>query len=444
MKQSIQVREHEPDRRSPRDSRKLTVPDARPEIAVALLTGGIDRPYVFGLSMELISKGAALDLIGSDTLDFPEFHGKSGLNFLNLQGSQRPDVSIVRKVFRLLTYYARLIRYAAMAEPKIFHILWNNKLELFDRTVLTLFYKLLGKRIVLTVHNVNAGRRDSRDSYLNRLTLRIQYQLADHVFVHTEAMKVELNQQFGVQDARISVIPFPINNAVRNSDLTPSEARRRLGIQDDQKAILFFGRITPYKGLEYLIAAFQQARIRRDDLRLIIAGRPENDCQDYWRAIQEVVSDDVRLGRIVLRADHIPDDETEIYFKAADVLVLPYKQIYQSGVMFLGFSFGLPVIASDVGALKDEIVEGKTGFVFKTEDSSALATTIERYFESELFSNLDARRQEIREFAVAGHSWDVVGRDTMGVYGGLLRLHSPQERGNREPSNTSLIVKGPS
>src|ERR1700746_3800939 len=156
-----------------------------PGIKVTLLTGGIDRPYVFGLARELVSKGAVLEVIGSDGLRFPEFNGMPGLNFLNLQGSQRPDVSLIRKVFRLSIYYAKLIRYAATAKPRIFHILWNNKFELFDRTVLTLFYRLLGKRTVLTVHNVNAGKRDSKDTQLNRLTLRIQYRLADHIFVHT-------------------------------------------------------------------------------------------------------------------------------------------------------------------------------------------------------------------------------------------------------------------
>ena len=96
-------------------------------------------------------------------------------------------------------YYARLIRYAATAKPRIFHILWNNKFESFDRTLLMLYYKVLGKKIVLTVHNVNAGRRDSKDTRLNRLTLRIQYRLADHIFVHTEKMKRELIEEFGVR-----------------------------------------------------------------------------------------------------------------------------------------------------------------------------------------------------------------------------------------------------
>ena len=132
-------------------------------------------------------------------------------------------------------YYARLIRYAATAKPRIFHILWNNKFEFFDRTLLMLYYRFLGKKIVLTAHNVNAGRRDSNDTRLNRLTLRIQYRLADHIFVHTEKMKRELIEEFGVQGARVTVIPFGINNAVPNTRLTPAEAKQRLGIREGRK-----------------------------------------------------------------------------------------------------------------------------------------------------------------------------------------------------------------
>src|SRR5262249_2133565 len=155
---------------------------------------------------------------------------------------------------------------------------WNNKFQLFDRTLLTFFYRLLGKKIVLTVHNVNSAKRDSKDTLLNRLTLRIQYGLAHHIFVHTQRMKLELSRQFGVPVHRVTVIQLGINNAVPNTSLSGSEARQRLGIAADKKTILFFGRITPYKGLEYLIDAFQQI-VRRDEFQLIVGGRPENDCQ---------------------------------------------------------------------------------------------------------------------------------------------------------------------
>ncbi len=390
------------------------------EIAVTLLTGGGDRPYAFGLATELISKRAALDLIASDELDCPDLNGAPGVKFLNLRGDQRPDASFVKKMTRVLMYYAKLIRYAAAAEPKIFHILWNNKFLFFDRTLLTLYYKLLGKKVVLTLHNVNAGRRDSSDSSLNRISLRAQYRLADHTFVHTEKMKSELLEEFGVQGSRVTVIPFGINNSVPNTNLTPIEAKRRLGISDAEKTILFFGNIAPYKGLEYLVEAFQRLVAGHDDYRLIIAGRPKN-CETYWTTLREAIRSNALGGRVLLREDYIPDDETEVYFKAADVLALPYRHIYQSGVLFLGYSFGLPVLAADVGSLKDDIVEGKNGFVFKPEDSVDLARTIEQYFASDLYADLGARRQEIKDYAKEQHSWDVVGRMTMSVYAALLR-----------------------
>src|SRR5580704_4327466 len=126
-------------------STHLKIPNTTPAIAVSLLTGGGDRPYVFGLATELISKGATVDLIGSDELDLPEFHGKLRLNFLNLRGNQRRDAGLLEKVARIFKYYAKLIHYAATAKPRIFHILWNNKFEIFDRTLLMLFYRLMGK-----------------------------------------------------------------------------------------------------------------------------------------------------------------------------------------------------------------------------------------------------------------------------------------------------------
>jgi len=292
------------------------VPGAAPEIKVALLTGGSDRPYVWGLTTELMSKGVGLDLIGSDELAFPEFRNRPKLNFLNLRGDQRSDVGAIQKIIRISAYYAKLIRYAAAAKPRIFHILWNNKFETFDRTFLMLYYKLLRKRIVLTAHNVNAGRRDSEDTPLNRLTLRIQYRLADHIFVHTEKMKLELIEAFGAHEARISVIPFGINNSVPNTDLTPSEAKRILGIADGKRTILFFGRITPYKGVEYLIDAFRRVLPRGDDYRLIIAGRLDAAAgEKYWNTIQETIREDVRRGRVLLKTEFIPDEQIEVYFK---------------------------------------------------------------------------------------------------------------------------------
>lgn len=390
-------------------------------IAVTLLTGGIDKHYSFGLASGLQSKGVKLDVIGSDDLDCREFRSMPGVNLINLRGCQRTDATLANKVFRLLRYYARLICYAATARTQIFHILWNNRCETFDRTLLMLYYKLLGKKITLTAHNVNAAKRDLNDSFLNRLTLRIQYRLADNVFVHTEKMKSELIEEFGMAEARVSLITYGINNAVPETSLSPSEAKRRLGIRDGEKVLLFFGRITPYKGLEHLIAAFLEVAARGEGYRMIIAGKPQK-CESYWTAVRKMIGEAVSDGRILLRAEFIPDDETEVYFKAADVLVLPYRHIYQSGILFLGYSFGLPVLAADVGSLKDDVIEGKTGFVFRPEDPADLAKAIRRYFASGLYANLKNGRQAIKNYAVERHSWSAVSQVTTSVYAGLLQI----------------------
>ncbi len=325
---------------------------------IALLTGGGDKPYALGLASSLISQGVACDFIGSDEVDGPELHQSPLVRCLNLRGDQRANVGMLRKVLRVLIYYVRLIQYAAKAKPRVFHILWNNKLELLDRTVLLLYYRFLGKRIAFTAHNVNAARRDGNDNLLNRLTLRIQYRLVDHVFVHTDQMKRELQTDFGVAGRKISVISFGINSTVPNTFLTPDRARQQLGLTSRQKVALFFGNIAAYKGLEYLVEAMALLSRTGADYRLIIAGRPKN-CASYWEAIQRRISCAGLCPNVIQRIEYVPDADTEIYFKAADVLVLPYTQIFQSGVLLLGYNFGLPVIASDVGSLPEDVVEGR-------------------------------------------------------------------------------------
>jgi glycosyltransferase involved in cell wall biosynthesis len=397
---------------------ELTQPAERRGAEVALLTGGGVKPYAYGLATALISKGLYLDLIGGDELDSPEFHATPNVTFLNLRGSQKPDASLMSKVKRVLVYYARLVRYATSGEPDIFHIVWNNKFEVVDRTILMLYYKLLGKKVVLTVHNVNAGRRDSTDNALNRWTLGIQYRLADHLFVHTHKMKQELTDTFSVREPSITVIPFGINNSVPQTRMTAVQAKHRLGIGARERTLLFFGRIAPYKGLEYLVSAFQRLVRERDNYRLIIAG--ERKAGDkYWETIRGSISG-VTHGRIMLKIEYIPDEDTELYFKAADVLILPYTQIFQSGVLFLGYSFGLPAIVADVGSLSEDVVEGKTGFVFRARDSVDLGRAIDRYFSSELFKNLASRREQIRNYAAERHSWDTVGQLTQVVYEALI------------------------
>jgi glycosyltransferase involved in cell wall biosynthesis len=386
---------------------------------ISLLTGGRDKPYALGLVMALAAAGIKIDFVGSDELDSPELRANPQINFLNLRGDQSVEAGLLPKMARVLIYYFRLIIYAATARPKIFHILWNNKFEYFDRTWLMLYYKCLGKKIIFTAHNVNICERDGNDSFLNRLSLKIQYRLCDHIFVHTEKMKDKLASAFGVPEGKVVVIPLGINNTVPNTTLTRLEARQRLGLGEAEQVILFFGSIAPYKGLEYLVAAFAAISKRNSPFRLVIGGKPKGP-PDYWAELRELIAGSGVSDRIIQKIEFVPDAETEVFFKAADVLVLPYKHIFQSGVLFLGYSFGLPVIAADVGSLKEEIVEGKTGFVFEAKNTGALVSALKNYFESELYDQLGFRRREIQDFANDRYSWSKVVAITVAVYSKFL------------------------
>jgi glycosyltransferase involved in cell wall biosynthesis len=396
------------------------------ESSVGVLTAGRDRHYSLGLASALVAAGVKFDFIASDELESKSLRQSPRVNFRNLRGDQGTDAGLLKKMLRVSVYYFRLLTYAMTSRSKIFHILWNNKFELFDRTLLMVFYKLLGKKIAFTAHNINAGKRDGYDSPLNRASLRFQYRLCDRIFVHTTKMKEELVSEFSVPEDKIVTIPFGINNAVPTTTLSGDEARQKLGLNQDNKVILFFGNIAPYKGLEFLVEAFSTISKADPAMRLIIAGRPKGP-KNYWEEIQQTISQCKLDGSVIKKIEYISDDQIEVYFKAADILVLPYVSIFQSGVLFLAYSFGLPVIATNVGSLKQDIIDGKTGFVCEPEDPGTLLRTIQNYFQSGLYRELSSRRREIQGFAKARCSWDEVGAITVKTYSELLHKEKHPE-----------------
>ena len=311
------------------------------------------------------------------------------------------------------------MKYAFRTDSKLFHIQWLNKFIYFDRTVLNTYYKALGKKILYTAHNVNMRERDGRDTLINRMTLKYMYNIVDRIIVHTERMKSLLVNDFKVDENKVIVIPFGINNTVPNTELSREQARKGLRLKEDEKILLFFGNIAPYKGLDLAILAINGIKEKYNDLRLVIAGRIK-ECQEYWENIQRLINQHSLNGRIICRTEFIPDEEIELYFKAADILMLPYKFIYQSGPLFLSYNFGLPVIASDVGSFIEDIIEGETGFICRPEDPEDLATKIDLYFKSDLYKNLEANRHKIIKYANEKYSWGKIGEKTYSLYKSLL------------------------
>jgi D-inositol-3-phosphate glycosyltransferase len=389
-------------------------------LKIALFTGGIDKHYACGLSRSLASAGIAVDVICNSEMETPEIEESPNLRLFVLYATPQRK-NMLRKLLAILWVYARLITYAAGSSASIFHILWNYKFPLFDRTLLLIYYKLLGKRLVFTAHNINAGERDGGDSISNRLSLRIQYRLMEHIFVHTAKMKDQLVQTFGVREERISIIPFGTYDMVPQSSMTSAEAKRRLGLRESDRTILFFGRITPYKGIDLLVEAFAQIALRDRSYRLVIAGEAMKESGQQWQQVQQTIAESPMREQVVQHARFIDDSEIEVFFKAADVLALPYTQIFQSGVLFMSYSFGLPVIATDVGSFGRDIIEGETGFVCRPGDSADLAKVIERYFASDLFTTIDTQRNKIKDFIQASHSWEIAAGKTGDVYAQLSR-----------------------
>jgi len=387
-------------------------------VDVALLTGGGDRPYALGLTQSLTARGLTVDFIGSDFLDSEELRQDPRVNFLNLRGDVNPRAPALTKMVRVLRYYVRLFRYALTSRAPVFHILWNNKFEVFDRTFLMAYYRALGKKLVLTVHNVNTAQRDGRDNWWNRTTLRWQYRAMDHLFVHTRLMKEQLVQGYDVMPERITVIPFGINETVPVTDLTNDGARSLLGLRDDEPVLLMFGNIAPYKGLEYLVESLPDVLRQVPNVRLIIAGRPKGE-EAYWSGIEGRIEKLGIADRVLRRIEYVPDEDTEIYFKAADAVVLPYTNIFQSGVLLLGYSFGLPAIATTVGSLAEDIVEGQTGYTAEARDPRSLSDAILRFLRGPLYANRAVQRDHVKRWARERYSWSGIAATIEGVYRGL-------------------------
>lgn len=386
---------------------------------VSLLTGGDDPTYAIPLATSLADQGMEVEFIGNDAMERSSSLKRANIHYVNLRGDQDPRAPIPSKIARILRYYQNLILYASRTESRLFHILWLNKFDWLDRTILNVFYKLKRKKLILTAHNVNARKRDGNDTWANRATLRAMYSMLDHIFVHTELSKDELVRDYRVAPGKVTVIPFGLNTHVPDTPLSKSEARTLLGLGAGEEVLLFFGQIAPYKGLDLLVEALKILSSRQSGCRLIIAGRAKPGAEPYWQAVRSRLGSDGVHTRTLVKDNFIPDEEISILFTAADALVLPYRAIYQSGPLSLAYRFGLPVIATRVGSFDRDVIPDVTGLLCEPENPHDLARAIRRYFDSELYLDGDQARKRIEEIGRERYSWDGISRRIVEVYATL-------------------------
>ena len=174
-------------------------------------------------------------------------------------------------------------------------------------------------------------------------------------------------------------------------------ARKILNFDENGKYMLFFGFIRDYKGLDLLLEAMADTRIKEEKIKLIVAGEYYTDSKPYDDIIEKHQLQDF----VILATDFIPDQEVAKYFCASDIVVQPYKDATQSGVTQIAYHFNKPMITTDVGGLAEIVPDGKVGYVVQPK-IKPLADAISKFYEedkeSEFTDNVIVEKQK--------YSWD--------------------------------------
>jgi glycosyltransferase involved in cell wall biosynthesis len=191
--------------------------------------------------------------------------------------------------------------------------------------------------------------------------------------------------------SRLHVVPLGGPGAYAMPGRPSSVARSELGLRDDAVYALFFGLIKRHKGLDLLLDAFAQARERAPSLRLLVAGEPVGDWSGYERQIATLGLQDV----VDLRLAFVPSELLPLYFSAVDLVVLPYRTTFQSGVALAAYAYERPVLATAVGGLPELVDDEETGLLSPPDDAGALADRL-------VAAAADPER--LRELGKTGHT----------------------------------------
>jgi D-inositol-3-phosphate glycosyltransferase len=311
----------------------------------------------------------------------------------------------LRKLLRAVSYvqgHRKLLSQIRKERPDIIHFQWS-RLPRFDYWLISKI-KSLGIPVVHTIHDVvplfEQGRVTQR---LERI-----YSAVDALLVHAEANRAAFLRIYpSVNPERIHVIPLAApGNSFIPAGSDQAAAREKLGIPADVPVALFFGSIKPYKGLHLLVEAFKLAVQKRHELHLLVVGRPDE--------VSDLPSE-LRMGVLpntLLRAEYVPLKEMWLYHLAADVAVLPYRNIYQSGAMSTVLEYGLPAIVTDVGGLP-ELIDGN-GWIVPPDDPQALADALlEALSDRQRAKQMGQRSLEVLEQCCG---LDRVGTELTGIY----------------------------
>ena len=307
-------------------------------------------------------------------------------------------------------------------KPDILHLHWTypflfgeNSIETiflsFRFLVELIFVKLLGIKICWTVHNLFSHKRQTiqLEKFFNYVFARFCDQLIVHCpFAREALMKAyRLSNYF---NNKINVIPHGNYIGSYKNEVNQEDARSELGLCKDEIIFLYFGLIRFYKGVYRLIEEFQKLKCTR--ARLLIVGKPINNT--IKAELMRICGQDSRISTYL---QFTSNEEIQLYMNAADIVVLPYRDILTSGTSILAISFGKPVIAPAIGCIPD-VLDSIGSVLYNPSEEESLLKAMEKTLE--LKTNLTKMGKHNFELAKQLR-WEDIANRTYGVYKECLK-----------------------
>jgi glycosyltransferase involved in cell wall biosynthesis len=328
----------------------------------------------------------------------------------------------LRRLWRACLYYrewVRLILHLRRAKPDL--VQFGDVRFPTDLAGLA-FLRLLGLRLTDICHNVYpfaAGGGRPRSSRLLRFLFGRVYRQFETVFVHYETNRREFLSAFGLDPGRVACLPHgnqALFEELRDPARDPQALARELRLPPEARVVLSFGTMSRYKGADVLLHAF--ARVRRGEARarLVLAGFP---APDFDLAAHEALARRLGLGEDVRFVPRYVESAAVVTWMAlAAVAVFPYKAVFQSGALHVAQTFGVPIVATRVGAMAEVIADGQTGLLVPAEDPEALADAVLRVLgDPDLARGLG---RKARADALSRFAWEKVAGLVLDRYRALL------------------------
>jgi glycosyltransferase involved in cell wall biosynthesis len=260
------------------------------------------------------------------------------------------------------------------SKPQKVVFTWYSSLQAPMYGSIALYLRITSRaRLVFVCHNVLPHELRFYDRFLGRLVLR----MGDEYIVHSVEEHKDLVGLIGSRGL-IAKRSLPIYNDVFNSKSFNSvKLKKELKLKS--KVLLFFGYIRPYKGLGYLLEAMPTVLLTYPDTTLLVVG------ESWGSNKKDLLTQVAQLkitSNITFIDSYVPNEEVGKYFSVCDIVVLPYVSVTQSGVVPIAYSFHKPVISTNVGGLKEVVVDGKTGYLVPPENPPAIAEAIIKFYKS--------------------------------------------------------------